>query len=69
MIVRLPLDPLLNFPLQPVPNDRPEDIERTRTPFGTSRQIGTAFYYVSSYVSSNHPSVHLSLISSLTPRH
>ena len=37
--------------LQPVPTDRPEDVERTRTPFGTSRQIGTAFYYVSSYVS------------------
>jgi len=37
-----------------VPNERPEDIERTRTPYGTSRQIGTAFYYVSSYVSPPH---------------
>lgn len=36
---------------QPAPEDRPEDIERTRTPHGTLRQIGTAFFYVSSYVS------------------
>ncbi|KAF9651125.1 hypothetical protein BDM02DRAFT_3111157 [Thelephora ganbajun] len=35
---------------KPVSTDRPEDIERTRTPHGTSRQIGTAFYYVSSYL-------------------
>jgi len=35
---------------KPVSSDRPEDIERTRTPLGTSRQIGTAFYYVSSYL-------------------
>jgi len=35
---------------KPVSNERPEDIERTRTPYGTSRQIGSAFYYVSSYL-------------------
>jgi len=35
---------------KPAPKDRPEDIERTRTPYGTSRQVGTAFYYVSSYL-------------------
>ncbi|KEP55343.1 hypothetical protein V565_005710 [Rhizoctonia solani 123E] len=29
---------------------RPEDIERTRTPHGTSRQTGSAFYRVSSYL-------------------
>ncbi|QRW16372.1 MAS20 protein import receptor [Rhizoctonia solani] len=29
---------------------RPEDIERTRTPSGTSRQTGSAFYRVSSYL-------------------
>ena len=45
----------LNLILQPATTDRPEDIERTRTPHGTSRQIGTAFYYVSSYVSPISP--------------
>lgn len=40
---------ILNF-LQPQPKERPEDQERTRTPYGTSRQIGSGFYVVSSYV-------------------
>jgi len=29
---------------------RPEDLERTRTPYGTQRQIGSAFYTLSSYL-------------------
>ncbi|KAJ3807669.1 hypothetical protein F5876DRAFT_47627 [Lentinula aff. lateritia] len=33
-----------------VKNNRPEDMERTRTPVGTSRQIGSAVYTVSSYL-------------------
>ncbi|KAL0580513.1 mitochondrial import receptor subunit tom20 [Marasmius crinis-equi] len=36
---------------KPVSTDRPEDQERTRTPNGTSRQIGTAIYTVASYLS------------------
>ncbi|KAJ3740960.1 hypothetical protein DFH05DRAFT_1507880 [Lentinula detonsa] len=35
---------------KPLTNDRPEDIERTRIPLGTSRQIGSAVYTVSSYL-------------------
>ncbi|KAJ4465203.1 hypothetical protein C8J55DRAFT_529205 [Lentinula edodes] len=35
---------------KPVTNNRPEDIERTRAPVGTSRQIGSAVYTVSSYL-------------------
>ncbi|KAJ3972130.1 hypothetical protein EV361DRAFT_907327 [Lentinula raphanica] len=35
---------------KPATNDRPEDTERTRTPLGTSRQIGSAVYTVSSYL-------------------
>ncbi|KAH7876410.1 uncharacterized protein C8R40DRAFT_1068726 [Lentinula edodes] len=35
---------------KPVTNNRPEDIERTRTAVGTSRQIGSAVYTVSSYL-------------------
>ncbi|KAG6850624.1 hypothetical protein H0H93_010816 [Arthromyces matolae] len=35
---------------KPAPTARPEDIERTRTPYGTSRQIGTAFYTLSCYL-------------------
>ncbi|GAW00816.1 MAS20-domain-containing protein [Lentinula edodes] len=35
---------------RPVTNNRPEDIERTRTAVGTSRQIGSAVYTVSSYL-------------------
>ncbi|KAJ7591478.1 hypothetical protein C8J56DRAFT_564590 [Mycena floridula] len=37
---------------KPSSDARPEDIERTRTPYGTSRQIGQAFYTLSSYL--NH---------------
>ncbi|KAG9104192.1 hypothetical protein FRC06_004617 [Ceratobasidium sp. 370] len=36
---------------KPIVTVRPEDVERTRTPYGTSRQIGSAFYRVSSYLS------------------
>ncbi|KAK7695745.1 hypothetical protein QCA50_000382 [Cerrena zonata] len=36
--------------LKPVVGERPEDQERTRIPHGTSRQIGTAVYIVSSYI-------------------
>ncbi|KAG1815725.1 uncharacterized protein BJ212DRAFT_1272840 [Suillus subaureus] len=32
---------------------RPENTEKTRTPCGTSKQIGTGFYAVSSYISHN----------------
>ncbi|KAG1752464.1 uncharacterized protein EDB91DRAFT_1102768 [Suillus paluster] len=32
---------------------RPEDVEKTRTPCGTSKQVGTGFYAVSSYISHN----------------
>ncbi|KAJ4479127.1 hypothetical protein J3R30DRAFT_3289650 [Lentinula aciculospora] len=35
---------------KPATSDRPEDVERTRTPIGTSRQIGSAVYTVSSYL-------------------
>ncbi|TFY82537.1 hypothetical protein EWM64_g1472 [Hericium alpestre] len=34
---------------RPVSEERPEEQERTRTPYGTARQIGTALYVVSSY--------------------
>uniref|UniRef100_A0A0W0FC24 SET domain-containing protein n=1 Tax=Moniliophthora roreri TaxID=221103 RepID=A0A0W0FC24_MONRR len=36
---------------KPATDARPEDLERTRTPVGTSRQIGTAIYTVASYLS------------------
>ncbi len=39
--------------LQPASAARPEDQERTRTPYGTSRQIGSGLYVVSAYVSHN----------------
>ncbi|KAF4619887.1 hypothetical protein D9613_004960 [Agrocybe pediades] len=35
---------------RPVPDARPENIEKTRTPYGTQRQIGSALYTVSSYL-------------------
>ncbi|KAG6868758.1 hypothetical protein C0993_011027 [Termitomyces sp. T159_Od127] len=35
---------------KPAPTVRPEDVEKTRTPYGTSRQVGTAFYTLSSYL-------------------
>ncbi|TFK55459.1 MAS20-domain-containing protein [Heliocybe sulcata] len=37
---------------KPDTGERPEDRERTRTPFGTSKQIGSGFYAVSAYI--NH---------------
>ena len=39
------------IPFQPPSTERPEDEEKTRTPHGTSRQIGSGFFTVSSYVS------------------
>ncbi|KAL1937720.1 hypothetical protein VTO73DRAFT_12873 [Trametes versicolor] len=35
---------------RPVASDRPEELERTRTPHGTARQIGSGIYLVSSYL-------------------
>ncbi|KAH8106022.1 MAS20-domain-containing protein [Cristinia sonorae] len=35
---------------KPPSTDRPEDQERTRTPYGTSRQIGSGLYPVSAYL-------------------
>ncbi|KAG6841832.1 hypothetical protein C0991_006239 [Blastosporella zonata] len=35
---------------KPQPTARTEDVEKTRTPYGTSRQIGSAFYTLSSYL-------------------
>jgi import receptor subunit TOM20 len=40
---------------QPSPTESPENVEKTRTPYGTSRQIGSAFYLVSSYVCTRNP--------------
>ncbi|KAI6024482.1 hypothetical protein EDC04DRAFT_2723876 [Pisolithus marmoratus] len=37
---------------KPEPTERPEDIEKSRTPVGTQKQVGTGFYAVSSYL--NH---------------
>ncbi|KAI0053595.1 hypothetical protein FA95DRAFT_1552084, partial [Auriscalpium vulgare] len=34
---------------KPLSIERPEDIERTRTPYGTSKQVGAGLYTVSSY--------------------
>ncbi|KAI0824727.1 MAS20-domain-containing protein [Trametes gibbosa] len=35
---------------RPVTSDRPEDLERTRTPYGTVHQIGSGIYLVSAYL-------------------
>jgi import receptor subunit TOM20 len=35
---------------KPEPKERPEEVERTRIPYGTGRQVGTGFYAVSSYL-------------------
>ncbi|KAH9965901.1 hypothetical protein BC827DRAFT_777388 [Russula dissimulans] len=44
---------------KPPPTARPEDVELTRTPNGTARQVGAGFYAVSSYIShSCDPSAH-----------
>ncbi|KIM63614.1 hypothetical protein SCLCIDRAFT_1214007 [Scleroderma citrinum Foug A] len=37
---------------KPEPTERPEDVEKTRTPIGTQKQVGAGFYAVSSYL--NH---------------
>lgn len=42
---------ITNIPFQPISEERPEDQEKTRTPYGTSKQIGTGMYLVSAYVS------------------
>ncbi|KAI0327750.1 MAS20-domain-containing protein [Cubamyces sp. BRFM 1775] len=34
---------------RPVKSDRPEELERTRTPHGTARQVGSGIYVVTSY--------------------
>lgn len=39
-----------HFCPQPKSTARTEDLERTRTPYGTDRQIGSAFYTLSSYL-------------------
>lgn len=36
---------------QPPSTERVEDVEKTRTHYGTARQIGSGFYPVSSYLS------------------
>ncbi|KAG8961091.1 hypothetical protein FRC03_005787 [Tulasnella sp. 419] len=36
---------------RPESQDRPEDRERTRTPFGTAQQVGSGLYLVSAYMS------------------
>ncbi|KAH7887480.1 hypothetical protein F5I97DRAFT_2072803 [Phlebopus sp. FC_14] len=40
---------------KPEPTERPEDVEKTRTPYGAQKQIGAGFYAVSSYL--NHSCV------------
>ncbi|KAF9226766.1 MAS20-domain-containing protein [Gyrodon lividus] len=35
---------------KPTPTARPEDVEKTRTPYGTEKQVGAGFYVVSSYL-------------------
>ncbi|KDR84067.1 hypothetical protein GALMADRAFT_695672 [Galerina marginata CBS 339.88] len=35
---------------RPTPAARPEELEKTRTPYGTNRQVGSALYTVSSYL-------------------
>ncbi|KIM46488.1 hypothetical protein M413DRAFT_24207 [Hebeloma cylindrosporum] len=35
---------------RPEPKGRPEDVEKTRTPYGTQGQVGSALYTVSSYL-------------------
>ncbi|KAJ7464960.1 hypothetical protein B0H11DRAFT_2308694 [Mycena galericulata] len=42
---------LAAFLLQPPSTLRPEDSELTRTPYGTARQVGTALYSMSPYLS------------------
>lgn len=50
--------------VQPEPQCRPENVEKTRTPYGTQRQIGSAVYTVSSYLNhSCRPSARPSFVS------
>jgi import receptor subunit TOM20 len=51
-VVRLlyPLIRLTFLVVQPEAKCRPENVEKTRTPYGTHRQIGSAIYTVSSYL-------------------
>ena len=49
---------------------RPEDVEKTRTPYGTQRQIGSALYTLSSYLThSCDPSARVSFASGTTELH
>ncbi|KAF8138309.1 hypothetical protein EV363DRAFT_1393768 [Boletus edulis] len=36
---------------KPASTARPEDMEKTRTPYGTQKQVGAGFYFLSSYLS------------------
>ncbi|KAG2013245.1 hypothetical protein CC2G_010177 [Coprinopsis cinerea AmutBmut pab1-1] len=55
---------------RPAPEVRPEEVEKTRTPYGTSRQIGSAVYTVSSYLThSCDPSARVSFSSGTTELH
>ncbi|KAK0243121.1 MAS20-domain-containing protein [Armillaria nabsnona] len=55
---------------KPAPTQRPEDVEKARTPYGTSRQIGSAFYTLSSYLAhSCRPSAHPSFSSGTAQIH
>lgn len=48
--VPLPFDRTDLLVVQPEPKCPPESVEKTRTPYGTQRQIGSAIYTVSSYL-------------------
>ncbi|TFK43835.1 hypothetical protein BDQ12DRAFT_595860 [Crucibulum laeve] len=55
---------------KPEPTARPEDVEKTRTPYGTQRQVGSAFYTVSSYLThSCEPSARPSFSSGTSELH
>ncbi|TFY72894.1 hypothetical protein EVG20_g84 [Dentipellis fragilis] len=55
---------------KPASAERPEDAERSRTPYGTSRQIGSALYVVSSYAQhSCEPSARPSFASGTSELH
>ncbi|KAK0491362.1 hypothetical protein IW261DRAFT_1324136 [Armillaria novae-zelandiae] len=55
---------------KPAPTQRPEDVEKTRTSYGTSRQTGSAFYTLSSYLThSCRPSAHPSFSSGTAQIH
>ncbi|PSR75045.1 hypothetical protein PHLCEN_2v9375 [Hermanssonia centrifuga] len=55
---------------KPVSTARPEDQERTRTPYGTSRQIGSGLYVVSAYLAhSCEPNVRPSFSSGTAELH